>query len=143
MEQQAIHNVNGHTSATTKDYYLRRSRMEDAQHGVQAYHAMARSPTPLLADGTQHLLQWGTLHPCKDMKASRVAWTPFEKRYVVDWCRQAVEENPSIDHKVVKMCLKHIKTNLDLVAKFHAHHTLDPSRLSYPWKEYKKLQKDD
>jgi len=72
-----------------------------------------------------------------------VAWTPFEKRYVVDWCRQAVEENPSIDHKVVKMCLKHIKTNLDLVAKFHAHHTLDPSRLSYPWKEYKKLQKDD
>lgn len=142
-EQKAIHNSNGHTSGVTRDYYFRRSRLEDARHGVNALAAMMRNPIPLLPDGHRHLLEWGSEHPHKHLLRGRVPWTPFERRFVVDWCRQAVEEKPAIETKVVKMCLKHIKSKPALVAKFHANHTLDSSRLAYPWKEYKKIAKDD
>ena len=141
-QSKAVHNINGHTSATTADYYLRQSRLQDAQHGVEVYAAINRNSVPLVPNPKQHLLDWGSLHPCKAAtRSDRVRWTAFEKSYVVRWCRRAVEENPRIEYKVVTMLLQHIKSKPDLVAQFHPHHTVDANRLAYPWKQFKKEQK--
>lgn len=38
LQKHAISNVNGHDSQTTKDYYLKRSRLNDAQNSFEAFN---------------------------------------------------------------------------------------------------------
>ena len=148
MEQRsAIMNINGHSSQTTKDYYLREAREQDARHGVEVCEAILQHDVQLLCTedrktAVNSKYAWGTEHPSYHVTtAARVQWTDFEKNFVVNWCKQIVATNSELEYKVVRMCLDHIKTDPTLIAKFHMHHTLDGTRLGYPWKEFKKLER--
>ena len=43
-ERTALMNLNGHSSAITKDYYVRRDRQKDVQHAVSAFSVLSASP---------------------------------------------------------------------------------------------------
>ena len=141
-QRSAILNINGHSSQTTKDYYLRAAREQDALHGEEVREAIIRHDVQLINVDCQRTLTtkfaWGTEHPCYGLSASRVQWSDFEKRFVIEWCDRALLANPELKYKIVRMCLDHIKSQPSLVAQFHEHHTLDSSRLGYPWKTIKK-----
>jgi hypothetical protein len=145
-QRSAIMNINGHTSQTTRDYYLRDAREQDARHGVEVRDAIIAHDVQLLGVADRRSAAsahyaWGTEHPCCGVNDERAKWTDFEKNFVVNWCKGVVTANPEVDYKVVSMCLAHIKADPRLVAQFHQRHTLDGSRLSYPWKEWKKNQR--
>jgi hypothetical protein len=145
-QRSAIMNINGHTSTTTKDYYLREARAQDARHGSEVCEAIVSHNVQLLSPidrqvAAANKYEWGTEHPCYEASGERVTWSDFEKEFVINWCTDIVNETPGLEYKVVRMCLAHIKSDPALVSKFHMHHTLDGSRLGYPWKEWKKQQK--
>lgn len=145
-QRSAIMNINGHTSQTTRDYYLRDAREQDARHGVEVRDAIIAHDVQLLGAADRRAAisvyyAWGTEHPCYGVNDERAKWTDFEKDFVVNWCKAVVTANPEVDYKVVSMCLANIKADPRLVAQFHQRHTLDGSRLSYPWKEWKKDQR--
>ena len=148
-QRSAIMNINGHTSQTTKDYYLRAAREQDARHGAEVSEAITHHNVQLLTAADLHVTAtskyaWGTDHPCSNATGTeRVKWSDFEKNFVVSWCNEVVTRNPELEYKVVRMCLEHIKSDNELVSKFHMHHTLDGSRLGYPWKEWKKRERRD
>ena len=66
---------------------------------------------------------------------------PTLKRISLSTGKKIVATNSELEYKVVRMCLDHIKTDPALIAQFHMHHTLDGTRLGYPWKEFKKLER--
>ena len=146
-QRSAIMNINGHSSQTTKDYYLRAAREQDARHGAEVSEAINQHNVQLLNNEDRHAAStskyaWGTAHPCYNMTGSeRVKWSSFEKDFVIKWCNDAVTVNPELEYKIVRLCLEHIKSDPVLIAEFHMHHTLDGSRLGYPWKEWKKKER--
>ena len=145
-QRSAIMNINGHSSQTTRDYYLREAREQDARHGVEVSDAIVAHDVQLLDAvdrrvATSSHYAWGTEHPCYGMDDGRAKWTEFEKSFVINWCQSAIADNPEVEYKVVRMCLSHIKSDPSLVAQFHQRHTLAGGRLGYPWKEFKKSER--
>ena len=145
-QRAAVMNINGHSSQTTKDYYLRTAREEDARQGTEVRNAIIQHDVRLLdsqaltsASANKHA--WGTAHPCFTMHSpKRVKWTDFEKNFVVSYCNDVVARSPELGYQAVRMCLAFIKSDPALVAQFHAHHTLESRRLSQPWKDWKQRQ---
>jgi len=145
-QRAAVMNINGHSSQTTKDYYLRTAREEDARRGTEVRNAILQHDVQLLdaqsrSTASANMHAWGTSHPCfAALSPKRVKWTDFEKRFVVSFCNDVVTRSPELASQAVRMCLDFIKADSTLVAQFHAHHTLESRRLSQPWKEWKKRQ---
>jgi hypothetical protein len=116
-------------------------------HGAEVSEAINQHNVQLLNNDDRHAAStskyaWGTAHPCYNMTGSeRVKWSSFEKDFVMKWCNDAVTVNPELEYKIVRLCLEHIKSDPVLIAEFHMHHTLDGSRLGYPWKEWKKKER--
>ena len=143
VQREAIQHINGHSSATTTDYYLRQSRMQDAINGQAAFEALTRENErlPLIAFPERHSRNWGTEHPHRDLSGERVPWSAFELDFVGSFCSALLSKEPKQAYTVVRSCLTHIKSDNSLVAKFHKHHTLDGSRLGYAWKKWKNDQR--
>jgi hypothetical protein len=145
-QRAAVMNINGHSSQTTKDYYLRTAREEDARRGSEVRNAILQHDVQLLdaqarSTASANMHAWGTAHPCFSAPSpKRVKWTDFEKEFVVSYCNDVVARSPELGYKAVGMCLDFIKSDPALVAQFHAHHTLESRRLSQPWKEWKQRQ---
>lgn len=143
-QRAAVMNINGHSSQTTKDYYLRTAREEDARHGTEVRNAILQHDVQLLdaqsrSAASANMHAWGTAHPCFAAPSpKRVKWTEFEKSFVVSFCNDVVTRSPELEYQAVRMCLDVIKSDPGLVAQFHAHHTLESRRLSQPWKEWKR-----
>ena len=142
-QHEAVHHINGHSSGTTQDYYLRDSRLQDAQHGVEVFGAIGReyAKLPLVVNASALVLGWGSEHPYRHWTGQRVPWTAFELETTGTICSEILSASPDQAYKVVRLCLERIKASPELVAKFHPHHTLDGSRLAYAWKQWKKERK--
>ena len=141
VQRDAVQHINGHSSATTTDYYLRQSRMQDAINGQAAFEALVREndrlPLVTHPERTLNNSQWGTEHPHRELSGERVPWSAFELNFVGTFCSDLLHREPNQTYTVVRSCLAHIKSDHNLIAKFHKHHTLDGSRLSYAWKKWK------
>jgi len=145
VQREAMQHINGHSSATTTDYYLRESRMQDAINGQAAFAALTRENArlPLIANPERNNRNWGTEHPHRDLIGERVPWSAFELNFVGTFCSELLRKEPKQAYTVVRSCLAHIKSDNNLVAQFHKHHTLDGSRLGYAWKKWKNDHPDE
>ena len=148
-ELQAIHDVNGHTSATANDFYNLTDRAMDA-HMVRNFLTPTTSPaaainaeaaatiTPTAATGAtrsfprrsnyQHY-QFGSEHPeIWRVNPQRVAWSPDEIQYIRNWAAAKVITEDD-RRTMYSRCLKDIRADIAVHPIFHPNHVKNSAKL--------------
>lgn len=148
MEMTAIRNINGHSGQVSRDYYLKTSRLADADIArnvlitkdderdaavLESFIDGEPSVAPLLmlneAPVQQH--PWGVDHPDINLPQSkRARWTTQELSYIRSWVKSANIECHK-GSKNASRCLKAIRADIDCHNIFHPRHVTDSSRLRY------------
>lgn len=147
----SLHNINGHSSQITTDYYLKSSRHKDAnlirnmlinpnesstlpmqQYGNATYSTTntndleqnISSPSSH-NQGSDNAIIWGEDHPDRGCASTGHArWTPDEKSYVIQWLDK--QEHGS---QLSVRCLRAIRADPNARRIFHPRHILDSTRL--------------
>ncbi len=139
-EREAIRNVNGHSPAVCKDFYLKMDRNADSAHARnclgtiyasigETYNANALNPMESweISDELAYA-PWGTKHPSFEKqtpKNMRVPWSDAEIRYIENW----IKKEKILGGNRVAKCLRAIKADENAIPIFHANHTLNSGRL--------------
>ena len=149
-DRDAISNISGHTHETAKKYYIKKARLADVGHSSNVFTKLL--PTQLedatqlgknlsysdnniiLADYEDSKTQVvpGSEHPNFGSILKRVPWTKFEISYVGKWCSAN-----KLTNNVVAQCLKSIRSDPNIVTKFHPIHIVDSARLRHAWEVFK------
>ena len=161
-EASSISNINGHSSAVVRDYYLRHNMTEDARNGLAAFRRMGsyandREEEEEEAEqqhedidelysfatggsnnhGSMHTQEdWGAEHPDYYKPLHRNAkfrWTDEEILYVGRFCEQYIEDNPDNHALVISKCLSALKADSTAVPIFHRAHIMNTVRLKHGW----------
>ncbi len=164
-QREAIMSVNGHSSKTTKDYYLMSNRKADTAHGRAGFNAMLGLVTPerlypdnepdedsddnsiaaaqsddetsVFGDDIQNV--FGAEHPQGDNVECRAKWTSKEIAYVGKWVERKLASSPGINNIIAK-CLAHIRETPSCHPLFHPRHVVDSTRLKNGIERYEKLK---
>ena len=128
-EKQAVEDVNGHSSATVKDYYQYTSMSDQLNLAVKALNFsnlnedyFIPAPNPLLKD-------WGTEHPCYGSDSKRVEFSKEELRYIVRALQSLLTDTNDLPINCTSLVLKQIREDPDATPIFHKRHILKSDRL--------------
>jgi hypothetical protein len=137
-DRRAVQMVNGHNCQTTKQYYAKRCRLDDARRGVNVLQTIMEHELPLVDDPDAHVLVSGTQHEYVDEPNKKAPWTDFEIETVGLWISRLLQDRPNLKFKAVQLCLEHIRGNEQLRQRFHPFHIVDSNRLRYAWITWKR-----
>jgi hypothetical protein len=154
MERASVLNINGHSHATAKQFYIKSSRIADVSNAKAVFDQLlpgrdaaqenvAMSPAKraklseiIRQDEEEQLgVAPGSAHPHFGSPLKRVPWSSAEINYVGKWCESHKECS-----NVVANCLKAIRNDQQVLALFHPIHVEDSGRLRYGLDEFKKRQ---
>jgi hypothetical protein len=135
-DKAAISNVNGHSSATTKKYYIQQDMAGDVNRSRTAFNEAWTGTEEI--DQAQEV--WGTEHPCKGKTGSRIKWSDAELDYLsntIDWCLSVDPDSKTL----MASCLKIIKERDNYKTRpiFHDRHVLKSDRLRAGYDTLKRL----
>jgi hypothetical protein len=153
-ELRASHAVNGHTGTTSKDFYVKRARLEDAKATNQAWKKVRLSEgsstprtIPTKCESTDVVVHgftdWGRDHPT--MKAStdakRAEWSQSELEWIELWANTNLPDGISgavgTNNGHIRKCLEDIIRDKEARRLFHPLHVADSGRLRHG---FRKLQ---
>ncbi len=159
--KDACDNVNGHTSAVAKRYYLLKSREEDALQSqlignviaLPGSQEAALLPSRIqngsliassISNPNNHPLSeawlskdWGTAHSCYGSNRSRATWDPAELNYI----RHEVSTLQIAKGKgIVPALLQRIQEDENAIPIFLLRHIRDAGRLSHGYKQMLKMK---
>jgi hypothetical protein len=156
-QREAIMSVNGHSSKTTKEYYILTNRKAEASHGRAGFSKMVGLVTPeqlpvddgegdndneqqFQVDIDELPIHFGENHPQrhKTDPRSRAKWTKAEITYVGKWVERKLQFNPDITNIIAK-CLDHIRSTPACHSLFHPRHVLDSARLKHGVDRYEHM----
>lgn len=140
QEREAVKNINGHSSPTVADFYLKLDRDADAHNGRMAFAKL------LHEDGLEFQIKggqtedwnfkddlvhapWGTKHPSYNKttpKNMRVHWSKDEIDYICQWI---ITNKDTLAVNRVAKCLHHIEQDDQAYPIFHVNHVLTSARL--------------
>jgi hypothetical protein len=75
------------------------------------------------------LQPFGQLHPCKDFESKRVIFSPFEVRYVGEFCSNLARTAPYLCSRMFAECLEAIRMDETVHQHFHPRHIEKSDRL--------------
>jgi hypothetical protein len=153
-EKEAIHNVNGHSSQMTKDYYLYEDMADSVEKTSQAYEAMRNAsatpeahnaPFPQITSSTNTVntpipwsarrarslqpIHWGIDHPNYLSNNKRATWSDQEMDYIAQWYQESVQSNPGNVSRMAARLLALIQKDEAAHRIFHEIHVLNSARL--------------
>jgi hypothetical protein len=150
-ERLAVHNVNGHSSQTTRDYYIRKDRTEDAKLANNVFRQIIDNSDNSDADDNddipanfepeidvfasnfviQPVDDWGTAHPDYGTDGQRAKWTDLEVETIGNWCAKQIRETPAIRPQIMRHCHEYFTTNGKPAVQhiFHPIHIRDNTTL--------------
>jgi hypothetical protein len=150
-QRRAVQNVNGHTSKTTSDHYIRQDRTKDAKLSNKVFkHISAAQSTGQddedqsdevdddetreefdereilslnLVDQEEQAECWGSEHiHFKAKGRQRATWMDLEVQTIGDWCAERIQHCPALRSQIVKHCWKNFTT----VSKSKVMHIFHP-----------------
>ncbi len=81
----------------------------------------------------------GSLHPT-EVGAKRQRWSPFEVRYVGEFCENVIKTNPARQTTMISECLKSIRSDPETLPHFHPKHIEKSNSLKTGWVRYSTLK---
>jgi hypothetical protein len=166
-ERNAIMKLNGHSSAVTEDFYIRRDRAADVTHAVNAFKCITSPKQGVKLKFSESCVEHDEIHDSMGFESwsytsdfdarlgatlksnqieesipiaqspHRVKWTKDEIIFVGEWCAKTLLENPINHNNIVARCLEHIRNNQDALQIFHPNHILNSGRLKHALECYK------
>lgn len=163
-ELRSAHAVNGHTGTTSRDYYVKQSRLQDAINAQQAWKKVRMTEPPMTpvatttsrpivaTGGSDHddhhatvtlhgFGDWGRNHPAgkAGVNVRRAEWTAEELDWISNWLRTNVGDSISA---AVGSSQCHIRRCLDDIIRtktarriFHPLHVADSGRLRHGFRK--------
>jgi hypothetical protein len=164
VDRAAIMNINGHSSACTEKFYIKRSLSKDVSNargvfqkllpgidvdnevaiisdddeefGANVRQSLANAAAT--ATATTIVEETSCVHPDASSPNKRIPWTDYEVNFVGRWCKRN-----SCCPNVVAQCLKHIKSDPNIKKNFHPIHIADSSRLRHGLQAYNKKRDEN
>jgi hypothetical protein len=142
-ERNAVSTINGHSSKTTEDYYVKmsmRKTVSDSRHffaqvtGIDDTNLFEESSFEVKAP------EWGTRHPDFGKNGIKHVWTDEETNYLQFVIDKLVHNNNS-KNNLMSRCLKFIRNDPNAIPIFHKDHILNSARLRAGWESISKKQK--
>lgn len=124
-QRAAISVVNTHSSSITRDHYVRTELARTVQLAKEAFAGGEAVPSTPQSPPPQPEV-WGVDHP-DGPDVQRARWTVAEKQYL----RRIYEElfTDATKHRILSLCLRHIKADASSRAIFHVRHVMSTDRL--------------
>jgi hypothetical protein len=116
--KNAVNNINGHSSATTRDYYLKKTQFQSVKVSQEAFDF---TPRPTLSSNPNDK----SLHPYgQSDEIERVPWTEYEKEYGRTWLA-----NDTTKRRKLPRLLAAIFADPEARVRFHPNHLKSPAHL--------------
>lgn len=119
----AVMNLGGHSSATTRDHYIRRQRDEETELVNRAW----RQPQPgmgCVSTPSRIEPDVGIAHEYHGVDRERIPWSKAEKVWLLQWRKLNQSSSAS-------QCLAAIRETAASRQLFHKHHVEDAAKLAY------------
>ena len=151
-QKTAIHDINGHSEQTAKDFYLRDSFENTVALGRQVFDELMQEDN-VTYDILEYFEQppepqpapWGSKHPeYHKPPHMKVKWSDAEIAYIEKWLqnRKVITD---ITHKsqtnIYSQCLKDIKKDAAALPIFHLRHVVNTTRLRNGFDAVKRIKK--
>lgn len=99
------------------------------------------SPEPLFT--SEISINWGTLHPHKNVVGTKVPWSSKELEYVGDVIEELIAQRGSLPKNINALITDRIFRDARAHAIFHSHHTLDSTRVRWGIQAYQKKKEKE
>ena len=143
-ERIAVSTINGHSSKTTEDYYIKKSMRKTVSDSRHFFAQVTGIDDTNLFDERNFEVkapEWGSRHPDFGKNGIKHAWTDEETHYL-----QSIINKLTHNHNftnIMSRCLKYIKKDPDAIPIFHVDHILNSARLRAGWDSIKAKQKKE
>ena len=88
-------------------------------------------------------IDWGTLHPHKSVVGTKVPWSPKELEYVGNVIEELIAQRGELPKNINALITDRIFKDTRAHAIFHAHHTLDSTRVRWGVQAYQKKKEKE
>ena len=103
--------------------------MHQASQSQMLPHLMPQGHVNIVNPSARTLQQFGQLHPCKDFESKRVIFSPYEVRYVGEYCSNLAQTTPYLCSRMLAECLEAIRVDESVHQHFHPRHVESSDRL--------------
>ncbi len=124
-QREAVTTVNTHSSAITRDHYVRTDLSRTVLLAREAFAGGQAVPVNPPAPTAQPE-EWGSNHPDRS-DVLRARWTIQERQYLARVYNELIR--PETRHRIMALCLKHIKQDPASRPIFHVRHIMSTDRL--------------
>jgi hypothetical protein len=139
-ERAAVSNLNGHSSAITKNYYVLQSRTQDVQHAMRAFEKAREENLPAQEDNSlrSYKINWGTNHPQYSINdpSAHIKWSEDEIAYISAF----VERTTEMDKSICMRLLRQVKSDPGAIEIFHVNHVTDTQKIRNGYEAYMRVQ---
>lgn len=118
--------INTHTSAIARDFYVRSNIAATVLLARQAFAGGAPVTLPGPGLPAAEPEPWGLDHP-DGPQVARARWTPVERQYLAQLYQRLA--GPDTMHRIFSLCLKEVKKDPAARRIFHARHVATTDRL--------------
>jgi len=88
-------------------------------------------------------IDWGTLHPHKNVVGTKVPWSPKELEYVGNVIEELLAQRGELPKNINALITDRIFKDTRAHAIFHPHHTLDSTRVRWGVQAYQKKKEKE
>ena len=99
------------------------------------------SPEPLFTSDIS--IDWGSLHPHKNVVGTKVPWSSKELEYVGDVIEELMAKRGELPKNINALITDRIFKDTRAHAIFHSHHTLDSTRVRWGIQVYQKKKEKE
>lgn len=143
-----------HTSSTIED--VSRSASSESAHMTVIQNHFLESPSsstegnieiPLLSPQplftSDITIEWGSLHPHKNVVGTKVPWSSKELEYVGNVIEELTEQRGELPKNINSLITDRIFKDTKAHPIFHSHHTLDSTRVRWGIQAYQKKKEKE
>lgn len=128
-EKLAVEEINGHSSATVKDYYQYTNITDQLNLAVKAFDFEGLETDHVIPTPDAMTKDWGTQHPHYGSISTRIEFSDAEKLYIVEALQSMGCDINQLPSNSTSLILKQIRADPDAIPIFHKRHILKSDRL--------------
>jgi hypothetical protein len=145
-EREAVSTINGHSSKTTEDYYVKKNMRKTVSDSRNFFAQVTGiDDTNIFEENNLRIKapDWGSRHPDFGKNGIKHVWTDEETNYLESIINKLLQNNNNKTN-LMSRCLKFIRTDPSAIPIFHMDHILNSARLRSGWESIQaKRKKED